>query len=152
MLQRIQSLYLFLAICLNLSVFWLDLAQIKLNDLFHNFDLYALVDSDTGAELYSTLILSMMCTLSMVLSLIVIFMFKKRQMQIKLSQLNLFIQAGLIATIFFIVDGAAAELGSNEVVYEAGAFMTIPPILFIYLAIRAIKKDEALVRSADRIR
>lgn len=79
-------------------------------------------------------------------------MFKKRQLQIKLTQLNLFLQVGFLAAMFFIIDGAASELGASEVQYEAGAFMAIPSVLFIYLAIRAIKKDEALVRSADRIR
>lgn len=155
MWQRIQTLYLFLAICVNVAIYWLDLAQVKLNNLYHNFDLYGLVDSDTGVELYSTLILSMLCTVSLVLSLVVVFMFKKRQLQIKLSQLNLVIQAALVAATLFIIDGVATELtmeGEPIVEYEAGAFLTIVPIVFLYLAIRFIKKDEALVRAADRIR
>ena len=117
--------------------------------------MYGLIDSDSGVELYSTLILSMLCTVSIVLSLVVLLMFKKRQLQIKLTQLNLFIQAGFITSIFFIVDGVTATIDSAadaEVVYEAGSFIAIVPILFIYLAVRAIKKDDALVRSADRIR
>lgn len=152
MWQRIQSLYLFLAIILNTSIFWLDLAQVKLNNLFHNFDMYSLVDSDTGVELYNTLTLSLLCTISILLSLVVFMMFKKRQLQMKLTQLNLFIQVAFVSVIFFVVDGAATELGSSEVVYEAGSFLAIPPLMFIYLALRSIKKDEALVRSADRIR
>jgi hypothetical protein len=36
--------------------------------------------------------------------------------------------------------------------YEFGAYLTIFPLFFIYLALRFIKKDEALVRAADRIR
>ena len=87
--------------------------------------------------------------------LVVVFMFKKRQLQIKLSQLNLVIQAALVAATLFIIDGVATELtmeGEPIVEYEAGAFLTIVPIVFLYLAIRFIKKDEALVRAADRIR
>lgn len=155
MLQRIQSLYLFIAICVNAAVFSLDLAQLKVGELYHNFNTFGLKSADTGAELYSSMSLVVLCSLSMLVSLIIIFMYKKRQQQVKLSQLNLFLQLGFVAAIFFMVDDAATTLtnASGMVVeYSAGAFLAIVPIVFIYLAIRAIKKDEALVRAADRIR
>ena len=155
MLQRIQSLYLFIAICLNAAVFSLDLAALKVGDLYHNFSIFGLTSADTGMELYSSISLVVLSALSMLVSLIIIFMYKKRQQQVKLSQLNLFLQLGFVAAIFFMVDDAATTLtNASEMVveYGAGAFLAIVPIVFIYLAIRAIKKDEALVRAADRIR
>ena len=82
-------------------------------------------------------------------------MFKKRQLQIKLSQLNLFLQAGFIAAIFFVLDWNQSNINAidNPVVeYQLGSFLALLPLIFIYLAVRGIKKDEALVRAADRIR
>jgi uncharacterized protein with PQ loop repeat len=155
MWQRIQTLYLFLAICLNLAVFSIDLAELKFNELFNNFSIYGLTDAASGVMLYSTLPLVVLCALSMVVSLIIIFMFKKRQLQIKLAQLNLFLQVGFVVAIFFMIEAAGASLpveGTPEIVYGAGAFLSIIPLLFLFLAIKATKKDEALVRAADRIR
>lgn len=155
MWQRIQTLYLFIAICLNLVIYLLDLAQIKTGELFSNFNLYGLTDAATGTEIYSTLVLSLLCTLSTLVSLVIIFMFKQRQLQIKLAQLNLFLQTAFVAAVFFIIEGAAAEIttsGEPVVEYEAGAFLSVVPIVFLFLAVKATKKDEALVRAADRIR
>lgn len=155
MLQRIQSLYLFLAICLNAAIFSLDLAHIKVGELYNTFTIYGLTDADTGIQVYPSISLVLLCLISMVVSLVIIFIYKKRQLQIKLTQLNLFLQLSFVAAIFFMVDASLASYTSAEVLsveYSAGAFLAILPIVFIYLAIRAIKKDEALVRAADRIR
>jgi len=44
------------------------------------------------------------------------------------------------------------QLESPIVDYGVGAYLPLIPFVFIFLAIKAIKKDEALVRAADRIR
>jgi len=155
MWQRIQTLYLFLAICLNMAVFSIDLAELKFNELYNNFSIFGLTDADSGVQLYSYVPLVILCALSMLVSVIIIFMFKKRQLQIKLAQLNLFLQVGFVVAIFFMVEGAATSLPIDEtpeIIYDAGAFLSIIPLLFLFLAIRSTKKDEALVRAADRIR
>ncbi len=154
MWQRIQSLYLFIAICLNLSIYALTLAEVKMGESLSTFNLYGLTDGE-GVALVSNIYLSILCTLSALIGLIVIFLFKKRQLQIKLGQLNLLVQLGFMAAIFFAIDAAISEAfaGQEAVVsYGIGALLSILPTVLIYLAIRAVKKDEALVRAADRIR
>ncbi|MAY83629.1 MAG: hypothetical protein CMP59_05790 [Flavobacteriales bacterium] len=151
MWQRIQTLYLFLAILLNVSLFFLDFAVIKVEDNTQSFGMYGL----EGEGAYHTVILAVITTVNILLSLIVVLLFKKRQLQIKLSQLNLFTQAALVAAAFFLVDEGIRSLGITDsitFVYDAATFVSLIPMLFIYLAIRGIKKDEALIRAADRIR
>ena len=155
MWQRIQTLYLSIAIVLNLIMHSLNLASIKADGLFNDFTLWGLVSADSGALIYSSYPLLGLNLFSVLVSLIIIFLFKKRQLQIKLSQLNLFIQAGLVAAIFFTVDAAATDLNvqaEGAVEYGPATLISLVPLIFIYLAIRAIKKDEALVRAADRVR
>ncbi|MEX2379276.1 MAG: DUF4293 domain-containing protein [Vicingaceae bacterium] len=155
MWQRIQTLYLAIAILINLGLYLVNVAQFQLEEQLHNFTLYGLIDAKSGEVLYSTVSLSVINMLSILVSLVVIFMFKKRQLQIKLSQLNLFVQVVLVAAIFFFVDSAAATNNLDteiHVEYGLGILLAILPLVFIYLAIRAIKKDEALIRAADRIR
>lgn len=155
MWQRIQTLYLTIAILINLVAYTINIAYFELEDQIHDFCLYGLIDTNSGEMLYSTTSLSIINMLSILVSLVVIFTFKKRQLQIKLSQLNLFIQVVLVAAIFFMIDSAAAELNLDTEIhleYGIGIALAILPLFFIYLAIRAIKKDEALIRAADRIR
>jgi len=154
MLQRIQSLYLFIAIVLNLLVFVFDLAQVTGSGVSSPFTIYGFSNAE-GEKLYSTVLLAIIATLSILFSLIVTFSFKKRQLQIKLSKLNLFVQVGFVVAIFLLVDQAISDVYPNgEAIAEfgIGSFVSILPLLFIYLAVRGIKKDEALVRAADRIR
>lgn len=155
MLQRIQSLYLFLAIALNIFAFTLSLGELNFEGLYHQFSFFGLVNASNGELIYSATTLAVISIVSMFISLVVIFMYKKRQLQIKLCQLNLFVQLILLVAIFFMLDEAAGSLNLDTEValeYGPGTFIVIVPLIFIYLAIRAVKKDEALVRSADRIR
>jgi len=151
MWQRIQTLYLFLAILLNVSLFMFDFAEIKIEDNEHPYGMFGL----EGQETYSTVILAVITSVNILLSFIVIMLFKKRQLQIKLSQLNLFTQAALVAAVFFLIDEGSKSLGLHDsliIEYSTGTFLSLLPMLFIYLGIRSIKKDEALIRAADRIR
>jgi len=46
----------------------------------------------------------------------------------------------------------AMEMNESEIIYELGSFLPIIAAVFTFLASRSIKKDEDLIRSADRIR
>lgn len=155
MWQRIQTLYLAIAIVINLVTFTLNIAEFQIEEQLHEFSIYGLLDKSGESLLYSTTTLSVINMLSVLVSLVVIFMFKKRQLQIKLSQLNLFVQVILVAAIFFMLDAAASQFQLDTEIhlnYGIGILTSILPMVFIYLAIRSIKKDEALIRAADRIR
>jgi len=158
MWQRIQTLYLFIAMLMNSAIFWLSLATVYLDNVAFRFDMYTLSNVETGEVIDSTLILAILGALTIVLSISSIASFKKRQIQIKLSQFNLLVQAGFLAAIFFIVDGTVntitGDMNVSESVidYQIGAYLALLPLIFIFMAIKAIKKDEALVRAADRIR
>ena len=136
MLQRIQTIYLFLAalaagiLPLFLSLF----ADTQGKIVFAKDDLLFL-----GLFLAST-----------VLSVLTIFLYKKRQNQFVLGRLNIVLNFVLLGVLVYrsqIVSGGAAAL-------EKGIGMAIPlvSIVFIALANKAIKRDEDLVKSVDRLR
>ena len=155
MWQRTQSIFLFIALILNVAIFWLDLANISLDGVLHSFNLYKLQVVDSGEVIYSNIALTILCSLCIALCLVTLGMFKKRQLQIKLAKLLLLVQVGFLVAIFFIVDGAvtnSASVSLGTVEYYIGAYFALLPLIFIFLAIKAIKKDEDLVRAADRIR
>ncbi|MBT8195613.1 MAG: DUF4293 domain-containing protein, partial [Bacteroidia bacterium] len=87
------------------------------------------------------------------LILIAIFMFKNRPLQVKLSRLSTVLLLVFVVLIFYYTD---YMIGLNEVetksIYVTGTYLPFVAIILLLLAVRAIKKDEALVRSADRLR
>ena len=84
------------------------------------------------------------------LAVIAIFLFKKRQNQFVVNRLNIILNLFLLG--FFVY--RSLNLSGETAVSEKGIGMLIPvfSIVFLALANRAIKKDEDLVKSVDRLR
>ncbi|MBW8242772.1 DUF4293 domain-containing protein [Muricauda oceani] len=85
-----------------------------------------------------------------VLAVVSIVMYKKRQNQFVVNRLNMILNLFLLG--FFVY--RSLSLSGETVVSEKGIGMLIPvfSIVFLVLANRAIKKDEDLVKSVDRLR
>ena len=85
-----------------------------------------------------------------VLGIIAIFQYKKRQNQFVVNRLNMIVNLFLLG--FFVY--RSLNLSGETTVSEKGIGMLIPvfSIVFLVLANRAIKKDEDLVKSVDRLR
>lgn len=136
MLQRIQSIYLFIAALVS------SIAPMFLG-------LYA---DNQGKTIYAQedfLLLGMFMA-STLLCIITIFLYKKRQNQFVLGRLTILLNFVLLGVLLYrsqILSGGAAAL-------EKGIGMVIPlvSIVFIALANKAIKRDEDLVKSVDRLR
>jgi len=85
-----------------------------------------------------------------VLAIVAVFLFKKRQNQFVVNRLNMILNLFLLG--FFVY--RSLNLSGGTAVSEKGIGMLIPvfSIVFLVLANRAIKKDEDLVKSVDRLR
>jgi hypothetical protein len=89
------------------------------------------------------------------LALIAIFMYKNRQQQLKMVVLAILFTIGLIA----ILVGATTQFAANTTLYNFkstaygfGAALPILALLLFILAFFAIRSDEKLVKSQDRLR
>ena len=136
MIQRIQSIYMLVVALVGgigpfLAYLWLD-AQ--------------------GAEFFAQneLWISIAFYASAALALLAIFLFKNRQNQFVTNRLNMILNLFLLG--FFVY--RSLNLSGETLVSEKGIGMLIPvfSIVFLVLANRAIKKDEDLVKSVDRLR
>ena len=135
MLQRIQTLYLLIAaVCsgaLSLST-------------------YLLVSEGVTVYVIDSISYLVLFEGSAMLSLVSIFLFKSRQTQFVLGRLNIilnFILLGLFVFRLLSLPGGPANP-------EKGIGLLIPifSIVLLALANKAIKKDETLVKSVDRLR
>jgi hypothetical protein len=136
MLQRIQTLYLLLCVLISgvLPFF------IKIWTTQSKLEIYA--DSNS---IYIGLFL-----ISAILGGISIFSFKKRQNQFVLNRLNMILNFIIIGLLVY----HSLSLSGEAKVSEKGIGMLLPifSIFFLALANKAIKRDEDLVKSVDRIR
>ncbi|TRZ44491.1 DUF4293 domain-containing protein [Robertkochia solimangrovi] len=137
MLQRIQSIYMFLVVILNgVLPFWVYLWTDALGEAVY-------ADDDM---VYSALFIC-----SAVMAFLTIFLFKNRKRQFVLNRLNIILNFVLLG---FFVYRSLILSGETNAVSEKGIGMLLPivSIVFLVLANKAIKKDEDLVKSVDRLR
>jgi hypothetical protein len=152
MIQRIQTLYFANAFILIGQLIWINLGAIVVNETIYSFSINGIVDSLTGKTVYSVWYLIVLTGIILLLQGIVIFSYKKRKRQIQLATLNVILMIGLAIACWLFVKFSAKSLGNG--VYTLKVSMVIPlvSIFFNYMACLAIKRDEALIKSVDRIR
>lgn len=82
-----------------------------------------------------------------------IFQYKNRLLQIKLGALISFLLLAIMITmIYFVMQGEKMILPNQRGEYLWAFYLPMAALLFNFLANRFIRRDEKLVRSADRIR
>jgi hypothetical protein len=156
MIQRIQSLYLFVvAVACTLLFFFPMIDYIDPGK--GTYKLFA-----TGLRSYSdlpgflffwqTLPVLALVAVSLVLALITIFLYKKRTLQFRLVNINVLINVLLVALVFLLYSRIFENRLQIPSEYQFGIYIPLISLVFLVLASRAIRKDEALVKSTDRLR
>ena len=159
MIQRIQSFYIILVVILCAVMFVLPLSvyRSKVDGVELVIVNRLLVHSGGEAEMASLAVLPE-AILSMAVGLISLsafFFFRRRDLQIRLCRISFLLLTLLIFCLFFFEEQIMkGRFAANEQssAFLPGSYAPLLAIGFIFLAIRAIRKDDDLVRSADRIR
>ena len=145
MIQRKQSLWLFIAALLNAGVFY--------------FCLYAYHTLENGADTvkylrvsdhYPSLLIALVMT---ALPLVTIFMYKKRRQQIAMTFVSVLAIGSFITMSLNRVTGISKLVPApTDESYRAAAILPVIAIIFLLMAIFGIRKDDKLVKSVDRLR
>lgn len=87
---------------------------------------------------------------SAMLALLAIFKFKNRKLQFVLNRLNIILNLFLLGSFVY----RTLNISGESQVSEKGIGLLIPiiSIVFLVLANKAIRRDEELVKSVDRLR
>ena len=102
--------------------------------------------------IFSTWGLFIIGNIAAVLSVLIVFLYKKRMLQIRLASFNLFMILGYYGLIAFYILKRNPEANSVFENVSIGMITPFIAIVLIYLAIRKIGADAALIRSLNRIR
>jgi len=144
MIQRIQSIYLLIATLLSGGLIFLLKLWVNEQGTY-----FFVIDSFSSDSLLLK-VMAMLFFVSAVLTFIAIFQFKKRQLQFVLGRLSILINFIILGIVVYFSQNLSGEI----IVSEKGIGLLIPilTILFVVIANKAIKKDEELVKSVDRLR
>lgn len=136
MIQRIQTIYLLLAAGISSGLIFV----------------FPLWENSENQEVFAWNELLFFCMFmgSAILSLISVLMFKNRKSQFMLGRLNILLNLILLGLFVY----RSLNLSGETDVSEKGIGILLPifSIVFLVLANKAIKRDEDLVKSVDRLR
>jgi hypothetical protein len=137
MLQRIQTIYLLLAfVATGVLPFFIPL--------------WTMADGKEYVFMQNQVYVALL-GLSTTLTLVSIVSYKKRQNQFVMGRLNMILNLILLGLFVYRslnVSGEAPAVSEKGI----GMFLPIVAIVLLVLANKAIKKDEDLVKSVDRLR
>lgn len=157
MIQRIQSVFLLLLALSMLSMLALPLWH-KADGLTHqeltltafNFAAASLPQPTTPVPVW---LIAVLAVASAAVAAYEIFQFRSRLAQLKLGLLNLLLIAATFGAEFFLSNHGEAFLNPKlEGVNQPAFFLPLLALALNLLASRFIRRDEQLVRSADRLR
>ena len=131
MIQRIQSIYLFVA-AISMTLISFKVPVYNLNETLF------MAQDDTK--------MFVLTIVGAIFSLLGLFMFKNRKFQMKLIRLTVLIQMIIGIRIFMLFNKFEVVLNNSFL------FLTAFTLIALIMAYRGVKKDDDLVRSVDRIR
>lgn len=155
MIQRIQTVFLFLAAAFAGVLFFAPIVSFEhVNDLMR-LTIYG-VQNQVDAQYFSgvyALPLLILTLFLVAVPLVTMFLYKKRELQLKLSSLNVLLNAILCGVIFLYYSSNIQKTLSIETLsYLFGTYVPLINMVLSILAMRWIKKDIELIRSVDRLR
>lgn len=152
MIQRIQTLYLLLAGILPAFTFFFPVALLVKGDAWLSmtsigYDM-ANVSEMAGSHPWA---LAVMAALSVVMAFVALFSFKNRKKQLR------WVHGALTSNMVWyltLIAYAFSAAGSTGLTLSFALCCLLPMLAMValWMARRAIRHDEALVRAADRIR
>ncbi|NQX80703.1 MAG: DUF4293 domain-containing protein [Flavobacteriaceae bacterium] len=140
MIQRIQSLYLLLtAILSGLLVIYVDLWQQSDGTILNVLNSFEYNPSISVSFFSSSL-----------LAIVAIFLFNKRKLQFVIGRIIILINFYLLGLFIYLLLTLPGEMQISQ--KGIGFFIPLVVVVLTSLANKAIRRDEKLVKSVDRIR
>lgn len=158
MIQRIQTVYLALAILALTLLFFFPMATFISDLAYLKFYLLGLKnmapDGITPVPATFNIPLIIVVVLIIALDAVAIFLFKNRSRQIQLTNIAVMLNILFILGILFIYIPMVEKKTSIKPDFTSGLgiYLPIVSLMFTVLSNRAIKRDDKLVRSSDRLR
>jgi len=147
MIQRIQSVYLLISLLLTGLLFLLPFAEIAKDGAIYLFNFKGILLD--GVLKVNGVVIPVLLVVIMALHGLAIFGYKNRPRQ---TRVVVFAVLALVVLIGLFIYFTYLSFSGALISFKFGVVLPLVAIIIDYLAIRDIGKDEALIRSIDRIR
>ena len=141
MIQRIQSLWLIITSAIAAFIWFTPI--------------YTGIAADGIEKTYTiseSLPLMLIVALSILVPLVTIFLFKKRDLQKKFILLQIVFALGIHLFEYFNAEKFKTDFTIQQGHWHIGAIAPFFMIAFLFFAYRGIRKDEKMLSEADRLR
>ena len=162
MIQRRQTIFMFLTAILSALLFFMPLVSFNDGNSIMKFTIFGIQNPNeslslTTAYTWPLIVLTALMTIAPVVTA---FLYKKRELQVRLCRLTMLLNIIFIGLVFLYYEAdiqkvIAAVEGDEyqlEVAYFIGMVIPLVNIVLQILAIRGVKKDIELLKSIDRLR
>ncbi|MBL7827439.1 MAG: DUF4293 domain-containing protein [Saprospiraceae bacterium] len=150
MIQRIQTVFLLLAVATLGLQFLFPYASAPSTAVTDEAGTF----SDGVFNLHDRLNFLVNTIAALILALAAVFLFKNRPLQSKITSIGIFVATILAISLavqsYMLIQDAGPAM--TNIHYQPGIAMPALSVLLLWIANRFIRKDEALVRSSDRLR
>lgn len=155
MIQRIQSFYLLVVVVLSTITLFSPVAGLQQEStaIVYELNFRGLFAMEVGGPIFvaNTWVMTAISVLIPLIAFITLFLFKKRMLQIRLTIFNVVMMAGYYGLLFIYLWQYGKSLEAKLFLEVVSAFPLVNIVLSV-LALRAIGKDEALIKSLNRLR
>jgi hypothetical protein len=153
MIQRVQSLFMLLSILAVVATFFVPIGSMADETGVLYMTPYGVEAPELGQKMASNnYYFYAPLTVSLVLTLRAFLAFKNRKSQIMSLKLTFLLFAATFVLMALYVNDVQSSLQGMKFALGIGFFLPLAATALNWLAARAIKKDEDLVKSVDRIR
>lgn len=153
MIQRIQSIYLLLVVALQIVTLCLPVGMFVTRTEVWSFYNYGLINAEATTTDNSCWGMFALMLLSSIVAFGTIFLYKNRKLQVRLTIFNMLVIIGWYVVFYAFMIGYK-EMLDDMLFFNTSLTLALPIVSLILsvMAVRAIRKDEKLVRAADRLR
>lgn len=156
MIQRIQTVYLFVAAIIPVILLFIPIGTL-INDIgFYTYTPFNVKVINTDDVIITSVYNALLLILSTLVSIATIFFYKKRKLQVRMINVNMIVILGALFSMFYIypkmVFSKYQILENATLDFNSAILITLFTAVGLYLAKKAILKDEALVKSTERLR
>ncbi len=154
MIQRVQSIFLFLiAVCMIITIFLANWQETSATDAV-TMNAIDMLHTQSGKEISKRDVwyIAALAAVAAGVALFSLFSYKNRTLQTGLGAINALIMAGVLGLIIYFSREAETIIPNHEGSFQTGTYLPMAAMICNIIANRFIRRDEKLVRSADRMR
>ena len=157
MIQRKQTLYLFFAGLIPLVLLFIPIGNVSTELAYFEYTAFSVREATPdNTFILSTVGNALLLIATSVISFITIFLYKNRRKQLNLISVNMLVILLAMFSIMYAYPKFVFEkdeiLSGALVEYNTYIIIIFISAIGYFLAKKAIAKDEAMIRSSDRLR